>query len=71
MNYEQMIQRLLDGLAIIRNYAGGAIEIAAHSYTILVPGTDYDAFDEDDVEDIKDLGWSWSDDLGWVFPVLG
>ena len=70
MNFEQMIQRLIDGLNIIRNRTGGAIEIAAHSYTIMVPGVDYEDF-KDDEKDLSDLGWRWSDDMGWVLPVIG
>ncbi len=71
MDYEQMLQRLLDGLNLIRTHTGGAIEIAAHSYTIMVPGVTYGDFDDDEVEDMNDWGWRYNEDMGWILPVLG
>ena len=71
MNYENLIQRLLDGLNLIRTHTGGAIEIAAHSYTIMVPDVDYEDFGDDEVRDMNDWGWRYNEDMGWVLPVLG
>lgn len=72
LNYENLIQRLLDGLNLIRTHTGGAIEIAAHSYTIMVPDVTYGVFSDDEVKDMIEWGWRWNDDGSfWVLPVLG
>jgi hypothetical protein len=73
MNFEQLIQRLLDGLAIISNHTDpNAQEVAAHSYSVMVPGLDYDTFSDDEVEEMQDNGWSWNEEMaGWVLPVIG
>ena len=69
MNFEEMIVRLRAGLIIIEN-ADGDLQALAHSYMIAVPGVDKANYNEADVEDLQDLGWSFSDDFGWVFPCL-
>lgn len=71
MDYTNMIQRMIDGLTIIRNYVTASIDVAAHSYAVMVPEVVYSDFEDDDVQALKDLGWSWNDDFGWVMPVIG
>lgn len=71
MNYENLIQRLIDGLGLIRSYLGGTAEIAAHGYVIIVPALDFDIFSDDDVGELNDWGWRWDTSLGWVFPTIG
>jgi hypothetical protein len=73
MNFEQLIQRLIDGLAIISNYVNpNTTEIAAHSYSIMVPGLTYDDFEDSEVKSLQDGGWTWDAEMeGWVLPVIG
>ena len=70
MNYEQMQERLIDGLTIIENTEGGSLSVIAHAYMIAVPGADYDSYSDGDVTTMKDMGWAWSNDFGWTFPCL-
>jgi len=70
MNFEEMIARLEAGLTIIEN-TDGDLSVLAHSYMVAVPGADKDNYSDSDIEELQDdLGWSWSDDFGWVFPCL-
>ena len=69
MNYEEMLERLTEGLVIIENNSGD-IKVVAHSYMIAFPQADYDDYSDNDVEDLEDMGWGWSDDFCWTFPVL-
>ncbi len=66
-----MIGRLESGLAIIESEQGD-LDVACHAYMVFVPNATYSAYSEAQAETlIKDLGWSWSDDMGWVFPAIG
>ena len=70
MNFEEMMARIEAGLIIIEN-ADGDLPMAAHAYMVAVPGADKDNYSEADITEMQeDLGWSWSDDMGWVFPCL-
>ena len=73
MNYEQMILRLIDGLQIIEDEVGAAVQIVAHSFLISVPASadKYDDFNESDVETLVDMGWRHNKDFGWMLPVIG
>ena len=70
MNFEDMIQRLIDGLTIIATHAGDP-EIGAHSNLLFVPNTNYEDYSEGEVGELMDSGWSWSDDFGWLLPTIG
>lgn len=73
MNYEQMLQRLIDGLDIIENRLG-AVQIVAHGYLIAVPGGAYSGdapYTKSDRESLEEMGWRWGDKFGWMLPVLG
>jgi len=73
MNYENMIGRLYTGLLtmVISGSVSAATEVAAHSYLVCVPTEDYGTYDASSIKTLKDNGWFWSDELGWVFPTLG
>lgn len=73
MNFENLQQRLIDGLTIISNYVDPDLkEIAAHSYSVMVPGLTYTDFDDEEVKALQDDGWSWNDEMsGWVLPTIG
>ncbi len=71
MNYEQMNSRLAAGLAIIESVQGD-IDVGCHTYMVIVPNCTYSLFSGDQLAELtNDLGWSWSKDLGWVFPTIG
>ena len=71
MNYEQMLSRLEQGLTIIEGVQGD-LDVIAHAYIVAVPAATYSAYSEAQVETlIKDLGWVWSDEMGWLFSCLG
>ncbi len=71
MNFEDMLNRLIDGLTIISQYIDpDTTEVAAHSYSIMVPGLTYDNFSDDEVGELKEKGWSWNDEMGWILPTL-
>ena len=73
MDFENLITRLIDGLAIISNYVDPDLkEVAAHTYSIMVPGLTYDNFDDEEVKSLKEKGWSWDEEMaGWVLPTVG
>jgi hypothetical protein len=71
VNYELMLERCIAGLNIIMSHEGGSKQVCAHSYVVAVPVASRDAYFRKDAEDLKDLGWAWDDDMGWVFPVIG
>ena len=72
MNFEDMLNRLIDGLTIISQYIDpDTTEVAAHSYSIMVPGLTYDNFSDDEVGELKEKGWSWNDEMGWILPTVG
>jgi hypothetical protein len=71
MNYVNMIERLEDGLTIIEDVAGD-LDVMAHAYMVAVPNCTRASFKANGKEDaLVNLGWSWSKDFGWVFPVIG
>lgn len=71
MDFEALIQRLIDGLTIISQYIDpDTVEVAAHSYSIMVPGLTYANFSDDEVEELKEKGWSWNDEMGWILPTV-
>lgn len=71
MNYEQMIARLEEGLTLIKDTSGD-LEVMTHAYLVAVPGCNKDDYSESDIETLEqDLGWGWSDEMGWVFPCIG
>ena len=70
MNFEYMLERIIAGLIIIENKCGD-VDIIGHSYMVATPSVNKSLFDEDDIAELQNnLGWAWSDDFGWVFPVL-
>lgn len=74
MDFENLITRLIDGLAIISNHVADPDlkEVAAHSYSVMVPGLTYTDFDDEEVKALQDDGWSWNDEMsGWVLPTIG
>lgn len=61
--------RLEAGLIIIESNDGD-LPVVAHAYMISVPGANQE-YPDADVEELQEvLGWSWSDDFGWVFSCL-
>lgn len=73
MNYEQMIQRLIDGLTIIENRLG-SVEVVTQGYIVSVPGGEYegdDPYTKSDRETLEEAGWRWGGKFGWILPVLG
>lgn len=71
MNFEDMLGRLIAGLIVIEGHVAASVEPAAHSYSIMFPQAVRDDFSDSEIEQLQDDGWSWSDDYGWVLPVIG
>jgi len=71
MNYTQTLSRLEAGLAIIESVHGD-LDVGCHTYTVFVPDCTKTAFSGSQLDELTDtLGWTWSDDFGWVFPCTG
>jgi len=65
-----MIERLEEGLTIIEGVSGDR-GVVAHAYVVSVPGCVKDDYSAADIEALEaDLGWGWSDEMGWVFPCI-
>jgi hypothetical protein len=65
-----MIERLIEGLTIIRTVSGNQ-EVGSHAYVVFVPDCNKADYDADQLELLeKELGWGWSDEMGWVFACI-
>jgi len=69
--YEDMIQRAIDGLTIIKTKFPSA-DVGVHSHFICVPDSaDTDTFSTAQEESLMTLGWVSSHEFGWLFPIFG
>lgn len=71
MNYQNLIQRVIDGLDIISNHVPASTKVVAQGYIISIPKTDYDDYSKSEIESLKDMGWSWDKVYGWIITVIG
>jgi hypothetical protein len=70
MNYEDMIQRTIDGLTLVKTKVPTA-DVAVHSHIICIPESVNESFSQSQKDDFFALGWSYNKELGWLIPLLG
>lgn len=70
MNYENMIQRCIDGMDILKSHFPTA-DVAVHAHILSVPDSDDETITKQNREDLIEMGWTYHKDFGWLLPVLG
>ena len=68
-NYDDMLNRCIRGLKLIKQQSGN-LPVVSHSYMIAVPNTELDDYKTNHQQDMKDWGWVFHEDFGWVLAVL-